>query len=37
MSPFWIIQNDAGQLLRAEGPGDLSERGGGFLSRLGCV
>lgn len=31
------IQDDAGQLLGAQGPGDLPERGGGVLGRLGRV
>lgn len=37
ISPLCIIQDDARQLLRTEGSGDLSEGGGGFLSWLGCV
>lgn len=35
--PLFVIQDDAGQLLGAKGPGDLSERGRSLLSGLGCV
>lgn len=37
LSPSLRIQDDAGQLLGAQRPGDLSERGRRLLSRLGCV
>lgn len=35
--PLCVIQDDAGQLLGAKGPEDLSERGRSLLSGLGCV
>lgn len=35
--PLCIIKDDAGQLLGAQGPGNLSERGRSLLSRLGCI
>lgn len=37
ISPSLHIQDDAGKLLGAQGPGNLSERGRGLLSGLGCV
>lgn len=37
LSPSLRVQDDAGQLLGAQGPGNLSERGRRLLSGLGCV
>lgn len=37
LSPSLHIQDDAGQLLGAQGPGNLSERGRRLLSGLGCI